>query len=55
MSGYESPTPEDEAVDPEMKMILLGAVALEPDSRTSTVEAFSTDLATYLDQIWPGR
>jgi serine/threonine protein kinase len=45
----------DAAVDPDLQRILLGAVAQDPDRRTATMEAFSSSVAKYLEQIWPGR
>lgn len=45
----------DAVIDADLKTILLEAVALEPDRRTPTMEAFSSAVAKYLEQIWPGR
>lgn len=50
-SGIE----RDESLDPDLKQILLTAVAEDPDRRYPTVREFHAALAGYLERIWPGR
>ena len=45
----------DEELDPDLKEILLTAVAQEPDKRYPSVRQFHAALAGYLERIWPGR
>jgi serine/threonine-protein kinase len=45
----------DGELDPELKLILLTAVARDPDRRYPSVEALAAVLAAYLERIWPGR
>jgi serine/threonine protein kinase len=45
----------DRNLDPELRDILLKAVAPDPDERYGTAGDFGTALAAYLEHIWPGR
>ena len=45
----------DRNLDPEIKEILLRAVASSPDERHGSAADFGTALADYLERIWPGR
>ena len=45
----------DRHLDPELKDILLKAVAPGPDERYRSAADFATALAGYLERIWPGR
>lgn len=45
----------DTAIDAELRGPLLRAVALDPDDRYPSIDAFRRDVAAYLEQIWPGR
>lgn len=45
----------DREIDPDLKEILLAAVDPDPDKRYPSVEGFRTNLAAYLERIWPGR
>lgn len=45
----------DRNLDPELRDILLRAVAPSPDDRYASADDFSTALAGYLERIWPGR
>lgn len=45
----------DETLDPELKQILLTAVADDRDHRFASARAFRSALAAYLERIWPGR
>jgi serine/threonine protein kinase len=46
---------EDRHLDPELKDILQRAVAPRPDERYESADGFGTELAAYLERIWPGR
>ena len=45
----------DKDIDQDLKRILLHAVDPDPGNRYPSMEAFYTDLAAYLERIWPGR
>ena len=45
----------DSNLDPELRDILLKAVAPSPDARHASADAFRRSLAAYLERIWPGR
>jgi serine/threonine protein kinase len=45
----------DRHLDPEIKDILLRAVASSPDERYGSAGDFGSALAAYLERIWPGR
>jgi serine/threonine-protein kinase len=45
----------DRNLDPELRDILLKAVAPDLQERYATAADFGTALAGYLEQIWPGR
>jgi serine/threonine protein kinase len=45
----------DDHVDPELRDILLRAVASSRDERYASAAAFGAALAAYLERIWPGR
>jgi serine/threonine protein kinase len=45
----------DHNLDPDLRDILLKAVAPAPHERYATAGDFGTALAGYLEQIWPGR
>jgi serine/threonine protein kinase len=45
----------DREIDPELKQILLVAVDPNPDGRYRSIQEFHTELAGYLERIWPGR
>jgi serine/threonine protein kinase len=45
----------DDGLDPELKTILLSAVAPEPDRRCASARALHDALGSYLEGIWPGR
>jgi serine/threonine protein kinase len=45
----------DRHLDPELKDILQRAVATRPDERFDSADDFGTELAAYLERIWPGR
>lgn len=42
-------------IDVTLKSILVSAVNVDPKKRYRSVEQFRTDLAAYLERIWPGR
>jgi serine/threonine protein kinase len=45
----------DAHLDPELRNVLLTAVAAEPDVRYESAEGFGSALDGYLERIWPGR
>jgi len=45
----------DRHLDPELRDILLRAVAPGPEERFKAASDFGTALAAYLERIWPGR
>jgi serine/threonine protein kinase len=45
----------DAHLDPELRNVLLMAVAAEPDVRYESAEGFDAALDGYLERIWPGR
>ena len=45
----------DRNLDPELRDILLKAVAPGPDERHESADHFGAALAAYLERIWPGR
>ena len=45
----------DPNLDPELRDLLLAAVAPSPDERYPTADEFAKCLAAYLERIWPGR
>lgn len=45
----------DDQLDPELKALLLSAVAPEPDRRFPSVAACHGALVDYLERIWPGQ
>ena len=45
----------DRNLDPELRDILLKAVAPGPDERHESADDFGAALAAYLERIWPGR
>jgi serine/threonine protein kinase len=45
----------DRNIDPELRDILLKAVAPSPDDRHGSAADFVTALGAYLERIWPGR
>jgi hypothetical protein len=45
----------DPEIDAALKDALLAAVDPVPGNRYPSVQEFQTALATYLEQIWPGR
>jgi serine/threonine protein kinase len=45
----------DQKLDPDLKVILLAAVASDRDKRYPVIEQFRDALAAYLERIWPGR
>ncbi len=45
----------DRNLDPELRDVLLRAVAPGPDERHASADEFGTALAAYLERIWPGR
>jgi serine/threonine protein kinase len=45
----------DRHLDPELRGVLLRAVAPSPDERYASAEALGTALVAYLERIWPGR
>jgi serine/threonine protein kinase len=45
----------DDTLDPDLKQILLTAVADEPGQRFASARALRAALAAYLERIWPGR
>jgi serine/threonine protein kinase len=45
----------DGGLDPDLKRILLVAVDPDPDKRYPAMKEFYTNLAAYLESIWPGR
>jgi len=45
----------DRDLDRELKDILLVAVDPDRGRRYSSVQAFHSELGTYLERIWPGR
>jgi serine/threonine protein kinase len=46
---------QDRNLDPELRDILLRAVAPSPDQRYPSADDFGTAVAAYLERIWPGR
>jgi serine/threonine protein kinase len=46
---------QDGHLDPELKDVLLRAVASTPDARYESAEGFGAALDGYLERIWPGR
>ena len=46
---------QDGRLDPELREILLTAVASDPDDRYESAERFGSALDAYLERIWPGR
>jgi serine/threonine protein kinase len=46
---------EDRDLDPELREILLTAVAPDPGERFASAADFGASLAGYLEGIWPGR
>ena len=46
---------QDDHLDPELREILLSAVASAPDDRYESAERFGSALDAYLERIWPGR
>jgi serine/threonine protein kinase len=46
---------QDNRLDPELREILLKAVASAPDDRYESAERFGSALDGYLERIWPGR
>ena len=46
---------EDPEVAPELKEILLTAVAADPDRRFPSIADLRAALTAYLERIWPGR
>jgi len=46
---------EDSACAPDLKAILLTALDAEPEKRYASMAEFRSALASYLEQIWPGR
>jgi serine/threonine protein kinase len=45
----------DRELDPELRGVLVKAVALKPAQRFATASAFAASLGAYLERIWPGR
>lgn len=45
----------NDTIDDELRDVVLKAVELDPANRYQTVADFRTDLAAYLERIWPGR
>ena len=45
----------DSHLDPELREILLTALASAPDDRYESAERFASALDGYLERIWPGR
>ena len=45
----------DRDLDPDLKMILLKALAPNPDARYASIQEFHAVLAAHLEKIWPGR
>jgi serine/threonine protein kinase len=45
----------DRELDPELRAILLSAVAPEPEERYASAQALHDALGGYLESIWPGR
>ena len=45
----------DSDLDPDLKAILLKAVNPDPGGRYPSIQEFHTDIAAYLEAIWPGR
>jgi serine/threonine protein kinase len=45
----------DRDIDPDLKRILLQAVAHNPDNRHPSMKDLHANLAAHLEQIWPGR
>lgn len=46
---------QDRDLDPELKDILLTAMAATPDGRYESAKRFGSALDAYLERIWPGR
>jgi serine/threonine protein kinase len=46
---------QDPHIDPDLRKILLTAVASAPDDRYESAERFGSALDAYLERIWPGR
>ena len=53
--GPRSRIEQDSQLDPELRDILLTAVAPDPDNRHESAEAFGSAVDAYLERIWPGR
>ena len=47
--------PADPDLDADLKMILLKALAPDPDARYASIQEFHAALAAHLEKIWPGR
>jgi serine/threonine protein kinase len=45
----------DSHLDPELRDVLLAAVAASPDQRYASAGSFADALGSYLERIWPGR
>lgn len=45
----------DRTLDPDLRGLLLTAVAADPDRRAPSVDVFRQGVSTYLERIWPGR
>jgi len=54
-SGIGTHVEADREIDGDLKEILMSAVDPDPDKRYASVLEFQTDLAAYLERIWPGR